>query len=262
MNLRVLIADDEELVRRSVRRFLRTHEVASITECSDGRQALEAIASGTPNLVFMDIRMPKMHGMDVIGSIGEERMPATILITAHANYAIDAFNFNVVDYLLKPFGRERFDCAMRRALQRIEIPQRIEAAAAAEREFALLSSRAQGPRHEYAERIAVPRNGRIFLIETSEIEWIEAQGNLVLIHCYRQSYELRRPLAAIQKQLDPRVFVRVHRSTLVNVRFIREIQPWFKGYHLVVLKNGRELRMSRYQQGGIQHLIGEPRCLR
>jgi two-component system, LytTR family, response regulator len=262
MNLRVLIVDDEELVRRSVRRFLANHEIESIVECTDGQQALEAIRRDPVDLAFMDIQMPKMTGMDVIAKVGIERMPTTILITAHTNYAVEAFNFNVVDYLLKPFGRERFDRAVARARQWIRMPEQTEAMPSAHREREQGQFNAVRSGQQYAERMAIPRNGRISLIETSEIEWIEAQGNLVLIHCARQSYELRRPLIAIQKQLDPKIFVRLHRSTLVNVRFIREIQPWFNGYHLVVLKNGRELRMSRYQQEEVEYLMGSPFCLR
>ena len=262
MNLRVLIVDDEELVRRSVRRFLSNHEIGSIVECTDGQQALQAIRRDPIDLAFMDIRMPKMTGMDVLAKIGAERMPTTILITAHANYAVEAFSFNVVDYLLKPFGRERFDRAMARARQWIGIPARMEAMLSVNREREQAQPNLLRPAQQYAERMAIPRNGRISLIETSEIEWIEAQGNLALIHCARQTFELRRPLSAIQRQLDPRIFVRLHRSTLVNARFIREIQPWFNGYHLVVLKNGRELRMSRYQQEEAEYLMGSSFCMR
>jgi two-component system, LytTR family, response regulator len=262
MNLRVLIVDDEDLVRRSVRRFLSNHEVESVVECTNGQQALEAIRREAADLVFMDIQMPRMNGMDVIGCIGADCMPTTIVITAHAHYAADAFNFNVVDYLLKPFGRERFDRSMARAKQWIGIPDRMEARLSADRERVQSPPGAPGLRQEYAERMAIPRNGRISLIETSEIEWIEAHRNLVLIHCSRQTYELRRPLIAVQKQLDPKIFLRLHRSTLVNVRFIREIQPWFNGYHLVVLKNGRELRMSRYQQDEALYLMGSPFCIK
>lgn len=256
MTLRVIIADDEELVRRSVRKFLRSHEVDSIVECSDGREAVDALQSGTPNLLFLDLQMPKVHGMDVIGTIGEEHMPPTVIITAHADYAVEAFNLHVVDYMLKPFGRERFDKAVARARQRIEMLERPGDKLGEASVEQLLRTIALP--QDYAARLAVPRNGRIFLIDTSDIEWLEARGNVVLIHCRDETYELRRPLHTLQEQLDPKYFVRLHRSTVVNVRFIREIQPWFKGHHIVVLKSGQELRMSRYQQDGIQQLLGLP----
>ncbi|HTX40951.1 MAG TPA: LytTR family DNA-binding domain-containing protein [Acidobacteriaceae bacterium] len=256
MRLRAIIADDEELVRRSIRKFLRNHDVESITECTDGRQALDAVRAGTANLLFLDLQMPRVHGMDVIATLGEESIPPTIIITAHANHAVDAFNFHIVDYILKPFGQERFDKAVARAAQRIEILEQADGPSPAPSESVKDLLRTLTSRPEYAHRLAVPHNGRIFLIETSEIQWLEAQGNLVLVHCQQGTFALRRPLHTIQKQLDPRSFMRLHRSTLVNVRFIREIQPWFKGHHLVVLKNGQELRMSRYQQDGIQQLIG------
>jgi two-component system, LytTR family, response regulator len=255
MKLRAIIADDEELVRRSIRRFLRNHDVESITECTDGGQAVEAVRAGGANLLFLDLQMPRVHGMHVIATLGEENIPPTIIITAHADHAVEAFNFHVVDYMLKPFGRERFDKAVARAMQRIEIRER-DGSSSAARESVKDLLRNLAPRQEYADRLAVPHNGRIFLIETREIQWLEASGNLVLVHCQQGTYALRRPLHSIQKQLDPRSFMRLHRSTLVNVRYIREIQPWFKGHHLVVLKSGQELRMSRYQQDGIQQLIG------
>jgi two-component system LytT family response regulator len=257
MSLRVVIADDEFLVRKSILRFLRDHDVEILEECEDGVSALKAIRSKAPNLVFLDIQMPEMTGMDLIEALNEEQMPAIIIITAHANFAVDAYEFNVVDYLLKPFGKERFEKALSRARQRIGMPDDRpigSTPAMGNRVEKLLEHLLQ--QHEYIDRIPVPRNGRVLLIEARRVEWIEAKGNALFLHCEGETYELRKALSTIQKQLDPRGFIRIHRSTMVNIRFVREVQPWFNGHHIVVLKNGQQLRMSRYRQEGMQRLIG------
>jgi two-component system LytT family response regulator len=257
MSLRVVIADDESLVRKSIRRFLRDHDVEIVEDCEDGISALEAIRSKSPDLVFLDIQMPELTGMGVLEAIGEEKIPAIVIITAHANFAVDAYEFNVVDYLLKPFGKERFEKALSRVRQRIGVAddQLAEnSPTKGKRVEKLLEHLLQ--QYEYVDRIPVPRNGRVFLVETRRIEWIEAKGNLLLLHCDGETYELRKPLSMLQKQLDPRSFIRIHRSTIVNVRFVREIQPWFNGHHIVMLKSGQQLRMSRYRHEGIQRLMG------
>jgi two-component system LytT family response regulator len=258
MSLRVVVADDEALVRKSICRFLRGHDVEMIEECGDGRSTLEAIRSKSPNLVFLDMQMPEMTGMSVIKAIGEKQMPAMIIITAHANFAVEAYEFNVVDYILKPFGRERFEKALSRARQRIGAPagqteERLPPKG--ERVEKLLEHLLQ--QYEYVDRIPVPRHGRVFLVEAKRIEWIEAKGNALLLHCEGETYELRKALSALQKQLDPRIFICIHRSTIVNIRFVREIQPWFNGYHIVVMKSGQQLRMSRYRHEGMERLMGE-----
>lgn len=257
MSLRVIIADDESLVRKSVRKFLREHDVEIIAECEDGASALRAIRSKTPDLVFLDIQMPEMTGMDIIETLGEQQLPAMIIITAHENFAVGAYEFNVVDYLLKPFGKERFEKALARASDRIKNSHEHQAgnkSTRGERVEHLLDHLLQ--RYDHADRIPVPKNGRVALVETKRIEWLEAQGNILRLHCDDETHELRKALSTMQKQLDPRSFIRIHRSTIVNIRFVREVQPWFNGHHIVVLKSGQQLRMSRYRHDGMQKLLG------
>jgi two-component system LytT family response regulator len=261
MRLRVLIADDEVLVRKSIRRLLRDHDVEIVEECEDGRSALNAIRQRLPDLVFLDIQMPEINGMDVIKELNKERAPATIIVSAYANFAVASYEFDVVDYLLKPFNTERFEKAFTRACCRIgacsgllpeqPLEKRPEAVPRMER---LLESLLQ--RYEHQDRIPVPKNGRLSLIETNRIEWMEARGNTLLLHCENEVYHLRKALSEIQKQLDPRNFIRIHRSTIVNVRFVREIQPWFNGHHVLILKNGQKLRISRYRNEVMRQLIG------
>ena len=263
MGLKVLIADDEALVRKSIRRLLRDHDIDSLEECEDGRAALNAIRDRSPDLVFLDIQMPEMSGMQLMEELGEQRAPATIIISAYANFGVASYEFDVVDYLLKPFNKERFEKALARAgsriaARRVDVQPTVQhvrdSAPLLERMLETLLAR----RYEEVERIPVPKNGRVSLIETSRIEWMEARGNTLLLHCDNEVYPLRKPLSAIQKQLDPRSFIRVHRSTIVNVRFIREIQPWFNGYHVLILKNGQRLRISRYRHDVMQRLVGSP----
>jgi len=216
MKIHALIIDDEPLARRSIRRFLAADpEVEVVAECGDGESAVAAILSKKPELVFLDVKMPEKDGFEVLREVGAERMPATIFVTAYDRYALRAFDANAVDYLLKPVGQERFDRALARARERIaERPNRD----AAERLIALLSQlKAQ---NEYLERLPVAANGRILLVKTSEIDWIEADGNYARLHVSTSNYEIRETLTSLERKLDPRDFARIHRSTIVNVHRI------------------------------------------
>jgi two-component system, LytTR family, response regulator len=243
MKVRALLVDDEPLARRSVSRFLKNDpEVVIIGECGDGATAVKTIRSENPDLVLLDIQMPEMDGFEVVRQIGPERMPATIFVTAYDRYALRAFDINALDYLLKPVERSRFERALLRAKERIA--ERLQREVS-ERIMATLEQVKR--QEEYLERLPVAENGRILLLKIKEIDWIEAEGNYCRLHVGQHSYEIRETLTALDDKLNPRDFARIHRSTIVNVHRIREIQPWFHGYHVVLLENGRELRMSRYK---------------
>jgi two-component system, LytTR family, response regulator len=240
MTIRALIVDDEPLARRSIRRFLnRDSGIEIIGQCSDGESAVDAIRSERPDLVFLDVQMPEMTGFDVIRQIGPEAMPVTILVTAYDKYAVRAFEMNAIDYLLKPFGEQRFAQALKRAKQRLAGKVNLD-------DLRLLLARLEQAQTD--DRLTVSANGRILLINVKDIDWISASGNYAQLHTGNRDYEIRQSLTTLEARLSPREFVRIHRSTIVNVRRIREIQPWFHGHHLVVLQNGQELRMSRYQR--------------
>ena len=242
MKIRALIVDDEPLARRRIRRFLdRNGSVDVIGECGDGMSAISAICDKKPDLVFLDVQMPEMTGFDVIRKVGPEQMPVTIFVTAYDRYALRAFDANAIDYLLKPFGHERLDRALKRAQERMAGRLNVR-----DLQTVLATWETQKPK--YLERLTVAENGRILLIEAKEIDWIGACGNYAQIHAGHRTYEIRQTLVALEGRLDPREFARIHRSTIVNIRRIREIQPWFRGHHLVILHNGQELRMSRYQR--------------
>jgi two-component system LytT family response regulator len=243
MTVRALIVDDEPLARRAVRRLLGKHDhVEVIAECGDGDSAVRLVRETTPDLVFLDIQMPEMDGFQVLSRVGADDMPVTIFVTAHDRFALRAFDAHAVDYLLKPIGRKRFDLALSRARQRIA--GNLDRAEL--RRLVASLEKVAAPR--YADRLAVPDRGRIRLIPADEIDWIAAAGNYVRIHAGGREHELRETLVQIEAKLDPAQFLRIHRSTIVNVHRIREIQPWFHGHHRVVLVDGTELRMSRYQR--------------
>jgi two-component system, LytTR family, response regulator len=242
-----LIVDDEPHARRSIRRFLDSDAtIEVIGECADGESAVEMIRSKKPDLVFLDIQMPEMTGFDVIRSLGS-KMPVTVFVTAYDHYALSAFDANAIDYLLKPFGKERFQRALLRAREQI-------AGRSDMNDVRRLLTGLEREQPRYLDRLSVVHNGRILLINVDDIDWIKACGNYAVLYVGEQQYEIRETLSNLEERLDRRTFLRIHRSTMVNVHRIREIQPWFHGHHLVVLKSGVELRMSRYQQDAARQL--------
>jgi two-component system, LytTR family, response regulator len=244
MSIRALVVDDEPLARRAIRRLLgKNSGVDIVGECEDGESAVRAIREKKPDLVFLDVQMPEMDGFHVLSEIGADAMPVTIFVTAHDRYALRAFDANAIDYLLKPFGKDRFERALARAKQQIDGKvDRNELRKAISRLEQLAAAT------EHPDRLAVPRNGRITFVATKDIDWIEAEGNYVRLHVGDREHELRETLTELEKKLSSSSFFRIHRSIIVNIHSIREIQPWFHGYHRVLLANGTELRMSRYQR--------------
>ncbi|MGA8087710.1 MAG: LytTR family DNA-binding domain-containing protein [Terracidiphilus sp.] len=250
--MRALIVDDEPLARTALLRLLkRERDITIVGQCGDGESAVDAIRQASPDLVFLDVQMPEMDGFQVAEAIGAERMPVTIFITAFDRYAIRAFDSNAVDYLLKPFAPDRLARALTRARERCLGRQDKDAA---QRLFALLDTRLQS---DYAQRLTVAHGGRIIFVPVADIDWIQAEGNYARLHVSRKIFDVRETLQALMEKLDPREFIRIHRSTIVNVRRIREVQPWFQGSHIVVLQSGEELRMSRYQRDAVDRLLGK-----
>lgn len=251
MTIRAVLVDDEPLARRGILRFLKNDsELEVVAECGDGQSAVGAILAKKPDLVFLDVQMPEMDGFEVVRRVGPEKMPLTIFVTAFDRYAIRAFDANAIDYLLKPVGLGRFTKALARVKERIAEKSKHDTA---QRMIVALE---EIKRHEeYLERLPVLENGRIVFVKTKEIDWIEANGNYAQLHVGPRTYEIRETLNALERKLRPRDFLRIHRSTIVNVHLIKEIQPWFHGYHLVLLQNGKELRLSRYQ-GEIAKRLG------
>jgi len=250
MTVRVVIVDDEELARRGIRKRLeRFPDVDVLAECGNGRQAIDAIRRYSPDLVFLDVQMPGKTGFDVIESVGWEAFPYVIFVTAHDRYAIQAFEVNALDYLLKPIDDERLDMAFQRARDALAGERTRELS----RRLATVLDHV-GPGAN--DRIVVRSAGRVVFVKISEIDWIEATGDYVTLHAGRKSWLLRETIAEMQRRLQPRGFTRVHRSTIVNTERIGEMQPLHNGEYRLLLRDGTELKLSRNYRGGLQQLLG------
>jgi two-component system LytT family response regulator len=253
MSIGVLVVDDEPIARRAIVRLLAEDpELELLGECGDGVSAVAAIRAQSPDLVFLDIQMPAITGLDVVATLGAERMPATVFVTAYEQYAVKAFEANAVDYLVKPFSRERFAATLQRAKQRLSSAGGTSAQASAQILQALEALR---QRDEVLQRIPVRVDEHVVLIDVDDIVWIKAARNTVEIHLAGGMHEHRGTMAALAARLDPRHFARVHRSAIVNIRRVKAIHPWFNGHHVVTLDTGQQLRMSRYQNEAFLKLV-------
>lgn len=253
MKLSALVVDDEPIARHAIVRLLREDpEIGIPGECGDGASAVAAIRERSPDLVFLDIQMPAMTGIEVVDAIGAERMPATIFVTAFEQYAVRAFEANAVDYLVKPFGRERFADTLRRAKRRLSAAGGIDGDASAQILRALESLR---QRETWLERIPVRNGDHVVLVDVGDIVWIKANRNSVEIHLVGRTHELRETIATLASRLDPRRFARIHRSAIINVDRVKSIHPWFNGHHVVTMDTGQQLRMSRYQHEAFLKLM-------
>jgi two-component system LytT family response regulator len=226
--------------------------VEIVGECVNGCEAVEAINTTVPDLVFLDVQMPEVGGFEVLEALAKEEIPHVIFVTAYDQYAVRAFEVHALDYLLKPFDRERFDLSWQRAKAQIVqdrnggVDQRI---------LALLEEMKAG--NKYLERLVIKAAGRIYFLETSEIDWIEAEGNYVSVHAGKKSHLLRETITSLEAQLDPKKFLRIHRSSIVRIDRIRELQPWFHGEFRVVLQNGMQLTLSRNYRDKLQEALGK-----
>jgi two-component system, LytTR family, response regulator len=253
MKIRTIIADDEPLARERLRTLLEAEpQVQLLAECSNGREAVEAIQEHSPDLVFLDVQMPELDGFGVLKELDAAKRPAVIFVTAHDKFALRAFEVHAIDYLLKPFDRERFQMALQRAL---EHRQRHTTEDLNARLSALLADVKQEPK--YSERLAIKSSGKVVFLKTSEIDWVEAADNYVSLHVGPESHLHRETMSALQEILDPARFLRISRSTIVNIDCIKELQPLFHGEYSVILKNGTRLTLSRGYRDKIQQFLGK-----
>ncbi|MEN8376467.1 MAG: LytTR family DNA-binding domain-containing protein [Gemmatimonadota bacterium] len=243
-----IIVDDEPLARDCVRIALEDHpEVRIVAECGDGERAVEAIRQLDPDLVFLDVQMPGMDGFDVIEVIGVERMPVVVFVTAYDQHALKAFEIHAADYVLKPFDDARFMASVGHAIQRV----RQADVAALSRTLNGVLRELPGPLRDdagdarWASRIMVRDRDRIRFVPVDEIDWLEGAGNYVRVHAGKASHLIRATLAGLGDRLDPTRFIRIHRSTIVNVDRIREVQPWAGGDYVAILHDGESLKVSR-----------------
>ncbi len=253
MKIRTLIVDDEPLARQRVRNLLESEpDIEIVGERANGEEAVKAVLDDKPDLLFLDVQMPLLDGFGVLEAIAPEPPPAVIFITAHDRHALKAFEFHALDYLLKPFDRPRFQKALDRArtqLRRhsgVDVSQRLLALLADVRET-----------RPPVERLVVKSGGKVSFVRTDEIDWIEAAGNYLRLHVGSDMHLLRETMSSLEARLDPRSFVRIHRSTIVNIERIRELQPSFHGDYVVSLHDGTELTLSRGCRDKLQSALGD-----
>jgi two-component system LytT family response regulator len=274
--IRTLIVDDEPLAREGIRLLLEGDpDIEIVAECGSGSQAVALIEEQGPDLLFLDVEMPELNGFEVLQETGADRVPFVIFITAHDEFAIRAFEVHALDYLLKPFEDARFYEALERV--KTEVRHNHDTAFA-KRVSAMLADRPEarvptetdgpdpphssttvhvGPRVPYLDRLVVKRGGRVFFIDVGDIDWIEAADYYVRVHVGPESYLLRMTMKSLEESLDPSRFVRVHRSSIVSLDFVRELQPYFRGEYVVVLDDGTRLRLSRGRRRRIEQALGQ-----
>lgn len=259
--IQTLIVDDEPLARTRIRNLLRgRREFQIVGECANGREAIAQIELQPPELVFLDVQMPDLDGFGLVNALGAERLPVVIFVTAYDQYAVRAFECHALDYLLKPFDDERFEKTLewaRAQLQRDQMHQ------LSQRMIALLEEYpgrravpAEAP-HRRLSQLMIKSGGRVLFVKAEEIDWIEAEGCYARLHTGRQSHLLRETMSALEAQLDPQVFFRIHRSTIINRDRIRELQPQSHGEYAVTLQDGTKLRLSRNYRDKLAALFGQ-----
>jgi two-component system, LytTR family, response regulator len=240
--IRVVLADDEAPARAKVRRLLRSHpDLELVGEATTGTETLAQVRAARPDLLLLDVQMPPPDGLEVACRLQEDggSVPHVIFLTAHDAYAVQAFEVHAVDYLMKPFDSARFDRAMDRARELMAD----RSGDADQRLSALLRTLDAGP--AYLDRLLVRHGQKSILIRTADVDWVEAAQNYVVLHAAGESYMIRGTLQELEARLDPRRFIRIHRSTLVNLDRVEELHPWSHGDYEVVLTDGSRLRLSR-----------------
>jgi two-component system LytT family response regulator len=266
--LRVLIVDDEPLARRRLRELLADEpDVEVVAECGNGIDAVAAIRRDRPDVVLLDIQMPELDGFGVVRTVGPERMPAVIFVTASDAHAVRAFDVFAVDYVLKPVDQDRLLEAVRRAKQRVtaagsgpvanaeEVEIRARLTALISEVSEAVAARQAQPAVPAGGRIAVKGDGRVIFVRVVDVDWVEAMDNYVRLHVGREAHVMRETMSHLEERLPPPGFLRIHRSTIVNVDRIREIQPWFAGDYVLILLDGTKLTTGRRYRAAVKALL-------
>jgi two-component system LytT family response regulator len=251
MTLRTIIVDDEPLARERVKTLLREHpDVEVVDECANAAQAIVSIHARVPDLAFIDVQMPETSGLQMLGELDPTRLPLVVFITAYDEHALEAFRANAVQYLLKPVDRNEFRAAMSRVRQLAASRNRGEDAMRA-----LVGT--TPARTSYLKRVVVKSQERTVLLKMTVIDWFESCGNYVRVHTGNEQYLLRQTMATLESTLNPQEFVRIHRTAIVNLDAVKEIVAGSHGEHLVKLRNGASLTLSRTYRNRIEPLIGK-----
>lgn len=266
--IRAIVVDDEELARRGIILRLQAHpEIEVIGQCENGREALEVIASEQPDLMFLDIQMPGLSGLDVLARMPQESAPMLIFVTAFDRYALDAFEAHALDYLLKPINDQRFSLAVARVLtawrQRSALAQHekllqllaaIQGTSALDAEVLRQHLRTVAEQR-YADVLPIRDDAETVRVDVTTIDWIDAAGDYMCVHAGGRTYVLRETMKTLESILDPQVFQRVHRSTIVNVQRVRRLRPHTNGEYFLTLQDGQEIKLSRSYRDRVDQLL-------
>ncbi len=263
--LRVVIVDDEAPAREGLRiRLNREPDVAIVGEYGDVSRAIEAIRADPPDLLFLDIEMPQLDGFAMLSRLETVSLPVIVFITAHPNHAVRAFGVQATDYLLKPVDPERLSEAVARAraywerVRKGEIADRV-LGALRDADVDTSTDDSSGSTSQKPDRIPIRRDGAIQFVAPAEIDWIEAAGDSVRIHVGKTTHLVRKSMGEMLAMLDGRSFLRIHRSTIVSIDRVRELQPYFHGEYVVVLRDGAKLKLSRGYRDSLARLLGSER---
>ena len=255
-SIRVLIADDEPPARSRLRHLLAAREgVEIVAESASGAETVAAIRSTSPDLVFLDVQMPDLDGFGVVAEIGPELMPTVVFVTAYDQYALRAFEACALDYLLKPFDDERFARSLDRAREEVRRSRLDGLCGKLRTLLAEVPPHPGAPQESSADRLVIRSAGRVLLIETADVDWIEGAGSYVRLHVGTRSHLLRQTLSRLESLLDRDRFLRIHRSTMVNLKRVRELRPRSHGESTVVLRDGTELKLSRTYRDRLARLL-------
>lgn len=254
MPFTILIVDDEPLARAGLRQLCSEDpDVSNLQEARNGREAVDSIRAARPDLVLLDVQMPEMDGFSVVRELGADGMPAVVFVTAHDQYAIQAFEVNAIDYILKPVTEDRFRKALERAKERFKARPADEAG----RQILSLLETIATPRR-YLKRLAVRTAGKTVFVDVQDVDWMEAAENYVQLHTGRTGHLLHVAMNTLEKSLDPDVFLRIHRSLIVNIKRIKELQPALHGEYVVTLENGVRLQSGRMYNEKLRALAANP----
>ncbi len=257
--IRAVIVDDEGLARDTLQLLLDTHDdIEIVAVCENGQQAVETIEATAPDLVFLDIQMPVMNGFEVVETVGPAKMPVVIFVTAYDQYALRAFEAQALDYLLKPFDDERFEQALERAREMIRQQQvgqlgaRLAALVAGDQPVSAPAADSATP---YLQRIMIKSRQSMYFLRVEDVDWIEAAGDYVSIHVDGKPHLLRETMSGMLEKLNPTQFVRIHRSSIVRIDSISEVKPYFHGDYIILLKSGKELKLSRRYWESVEKVL-------
>jgi two-component system LytT family response regulator len=254
--IQIVVVDDEKLAREGISLLLSKQSgVKVVGECSNGKDAIETITALQPDLVFLDVQMPLMNGFEVIKELNATQAPLFIFVTAYDKHALEAFEMNAVDYLLKPFTDERFFKALEKGKTELYKKDAVDQNKKLNALLTYVQNQQPVPQ-TYLKRLMVKEGGRIIFLQTEEIRWIEAADYYVLLHFAGKSHLIRETMTSLEEKLHPDQFVRIHRSSIVNINWIKELQPYGKEDYQVVMLDGHKLKMGRNWFKKLENKLG------